>query len=286
MFSRSPFSRAPFSRSISGGDAKITSDYFHLILHENAAIDKSLIAEDSINITIVPITKILLPVSDSLDISVLTNTLLNTQIQPYDTLQLKLITSYLKDLNLFDNLLVTITETPIHTASDILTDILKIVIDEQVTYLFTELDVIRVINTKVDNTFIISSSIDNIKELRGDYTLPQIGQNLEMWAGEAINIHIQGVLPEDFDDLKWRVLETPDSTDAVIEKSLTGTGLEIIEGNIIIDLNFEDTKDLGGNRYFHETRIWNGPDPNTVATGKLKIKPSSYVIGESGKNGG
>jgi len=128
-----------------------------------------------------------------------------------------------------------------------------------------------------DNSYTISASLDQLVQLRGDYKLPQINQNVEMWAGEAINIQIQGVLPTDFDDIKWRVLETPDSTDAVIEKSLTGTGLEIIDNKILIDLNFADTKDLGGNRYFHETRVWNGPDPNTIAIGRLKIIPSAFV---------
>jgi hypothetical protein len=75
----------------------------------------------------------------------------------------------------------------------------------------------------------------------------------------------------------WRLLETKDATEYVLEKSLDGGSISIIGTDIIIDLKSADTIDVEPNRYFHELRVWKGNDPNTIAIGRLKINPSTFI---------
>lgn len=130
----------------------------------------------------------------------------------------------------------------------------------------------------------IRGHINNMLRIRGDVRVAQIEQDLEMWAGEGVNIIIRGVSTGDYDDASWRVLADRTSTTPIIEKKL-GAGL-IDDGNqIIVQLSYNDTFELGGGRYFHELRTWLGSAPNTASTGRLKINPSSFIVGTYGKNG-
>ena len=283
MFSRNPYSRTPFSGSISSGYVRYSTENLTILLDEVvASIDKSIAVVDNIDIIIISTTKIDLSVNDSLTLSALHEATLDTQIVPYDSIQLEIITSYLKEMPLFDDITIQIIEAPIEQdVSNLLTDVITLDIDGQVHYLFKEKDVVKIIKGNINDLTTLSGSIDNLIQLRGDYKLPQINQNIEMWAGEAINIHIHTSLPTTIYDIRWRVLETPEDNESVIpEKSLLGTGLQIINDKIVIDLQFEDTKDLGGNRYLHEVRVWSGDigdKPNTIATGRIKINPSTFV---------
>jgi len=197
-----------------------------------------------------------------------------------------------------DSLFIGINELPIFPNVSIDNTLIELIdiriTDEIQSTIFKTSDVVKIINAninklftisaKISNSFIISGRVDKLVQLRGDYKLPEINQDLEMWAGEAIDIEIQGVLPEVFDSIIWRVLIAPDSTEAddiIITKSWTlgesGGGIELPDNRIKISLQFEDTQELGGNRYFHEARVWNGSDPNTIATGRLKIIPSTFI---------
>lgn len=112
--------------------------------------------------------------------------------------------------------------------------------------------------------------------------MAEINQNVEMWAGEDVRIFIRtsnDIILDELSQVKWRLLETPDADETEIEKEL-GTGLIVLpEHNLIrINLDSEDTIELGGSRYFHEMRVWDLANrQSTIATGRVKINPSAYA---------
>jgi hypothetical protein len=182
------------------------------------------------------------------------------------------------DLILNDTFIINIGTDKILNTSDLLQDILNIVSTiEYRSYAFWVKDHSFIVKSKIDNQDVIKSKIHNVIRLRGGYQVPEINQNVEMWAGEAISLYVTGIVPEDFDNIMWRLLETKDATEYVLEKSLDEGSISIVGTDIIIDLNSSDTIDVEPNRYFHELRVWSGNDPNTVAIGRLKINPSTFI---------
>ncbi len=113
------------------------------------------------------------------------------------------------------------------------------------------------------------------------------GQDFEMWEGEDLKLIILGIkgienVEEDLVFIKWRLAESPESEDTLIEKIWEKDYFEeeisVNQNTIMINLKSDDTKGLGGNRYYQEVKIIdiNG-NKNPILTGTAKINSSAFV---------
>ena len=126
--------------------------------------------------------------------------------------------------------------------------------------------------------------------------MPEIKQDFEIWAGEDADIRIKGIRGlESFESIisiTWKVSETSDSIEPLIQKSITHTGDswisdgiyidEVIDDLIIIELDRADTLAMGGSRYYHELLVVDGAGGTNVATiGRMKVNSSNFAdVGE------
>jgi hypothetical protein len=119
--------------------------------------------------------------------------------------------------------------------------------------------------------------------------MPEINQNIEMWAGEDVviyvtltNIDIEGLIK-----IKWQLSETADSEIIEVAKYIDNIGrvdedsdgitVYPLTNKIKIIIDSADTIDMGGSRYFHEVRIWdNDNKQSTIMTGRIKINATTY----------
>lgn len=284
---RTPFGKMPFDRIAGIIDFIEVSDTITISLHEE------ILSLDNFQ--------------DLLYITLEENFTIQANLVSTDTLNIAVYDHYLRqvfeDINIYIEDEVKEVEYFIHAndsivlgLDEILSDILVeyyriddlLLILDSFSYVFLFADKQKFIDGIIHNEFTIEGDIKNAFLIRGDYKLAMTNQNVEMWAGEAINIIIRADLPIEYTDIKWRLLDSRDSTDPIVEKSLLSTpfGMEINEdGNLVVSLEYEDTYELGGERYFHELRIWQSAQPNTVATGRLRINPSTFVVGQYGLNG-
>lgn len=284
---RTPFGKMPFDRIAGIIDFIEVSDTITISLHEE------ILSLDNFQ--------------DLLYITLEENFTIQANLVSTDTLNIAVYDHYLRqvfeDINFYIEDEVKEVEYFIHAndsivlgLDEILSDILVeyyriddlLLILDSFSYVFLFADKQKFIDGIIHNEFTIEGDIKNAFLIRGDYKLAMTNQNVEMWAGEAINIIIRADLPIEYTDIKWRLLDSRDSTDPIVEKSLLSTpfGMEINEdGNLVVSLEYEDTYELGGERYFHELRIWQSAQPNTVATGRLRINPSTFVVGQYGLNG-
>ena len=113
-----------------------------------------------------------------------------------------------------------------------------------------------------------------------------LNQDFEFWAGEDVIVFvvIEGLVNlSGIHKALWRLLETPDSPDGAVEKYWCNDDVsddltrDFDNNRFILRLRNDDTRELGGSRYFHEFRIWDGyNNETTVLTGRIKINPTTY----------
>jgi len=111
--------------------------------------------------------------------------------------------------------------------------------------------------------------------------MPEINQNIEMWAGEDVVIYVDmgSIDIASLDIIKWQLAETSDAEVPEVIKTLDdGIEIEYAENRLKITLDSVDTINLGGNRYFQEIRVWDNVEGNqvTITTGRVKINPTTY----------
>ena len=115
--------------------------------------------------------------------------------------------------------------------------------------------------------------------------MPEIKQDFSIWAGEDIDIVITGInmmlLTENgINDIIWRVTDTADAIESLIEKTYITHDISIDEeaGTVNFRINALDTKDIGGSKYYHELRVIDGLDTHYVGfIGKMKIYNSNTI---------
>lgn len=111
--------------------------------------------------------------------------------------------------------------------------------------------------------------------------MPEINQNIEMWAGEDVVIYVDmgSIDIPSLSIIKWQLAETSDAEIPEVEKDLmNGIDIEYAENRLKVTLDSVDTINLGGNRYYQEIRVWDNVNNNqvTIALGRVKINPTTY----------
>ena len=112
--------------------------------------------------------------------------------------------------------------------------------------------------------------------------MPEINQNIEMWAGEdvAIYVTLNDIDLSALSRIRWHLAETSDTEIPYVVKEIgTGITVDYNANTLRIDLDSIDTMDLGGNRYYHEIRVWDYADNHqaTITIGRIKINPTTYT---------
>ncbi len=121
--------------------------------------------------------------------------------------------------------------------------------------------------------------------------MTEVNQHIDMWAGEdaIILVHMPSNIDFDaIDKVRWKMSESLDENDepeVTKWSSIEDSGGGPIDIRILPDqkmfrivLHSRDTITKGGERFFHETRIWSLKNQQaTVSVGRIKIRPSAYA---------